>query len=106
LTNIENAKKKLGQAIREIAEGYGALKSDSLMTNQEKHCADDFEETAGEWVYELIKKVVLDGSEGWQNERIRTHGRESVSFSIPKFLVLDDEESWAGYIISDKFMGS
>jgi len=94
LTDIEKAKKKLGQMIRGIAEGYGALKSNSLMTSQEEHCADDFEEVAGEWVYNLIKKVVLDGSEAWEAE------------GVPKFLVLDDEESWASHIISDRFMGS
>jgi len=92
LTNIDKAKETLGKTIREIAEGYGALKSNSAMTRAEEICANSFEKNAGEWVYEFIKKVVLDGSNAWEDEK------------VPKFLVLDYEEEWASYITSERFM--
>lgn len=90
MTEIEKAKQKLGKYIRDIADGYGALPREG--NRQDEKCIEDFEEAAGEWAYALIKSIVLDGSGAWQDE------------SVPKFLVLDEEESWAEYITSDRFI--
>lgn len=90
MTDIEKAKAILGKQIREIADGVGALNNNP--THSEELCIKDFEEGVGEWVYELIKKIVLDGSDA------------QADLGVPKFLVLDGEESWADYITSERFI--
>lgn len=103
MTNIENAKAKLGKTIREIADGYGALKHDR--TNSEDICVRDFEEAAGEWAYEFIKKIVLYGSGVRQDpQKIRISDYESVTCDpIPKYFVVDEEEQFASMIVNDEF---
>lgn len=88
MTEIEAAQQKLGEQIREIADGYGALPSER--NAQIEKCIEDFEEAAGEWVYHLIKSIVLEGSRACEGS--------------PEFLILDEEEDWAGYITSREFM--
>ena len=95
-TDREKLKEQLGKAIREIAEGFGALQSNSLMNSQEKRCADDFEEEAGKWVYELLKKATQ-----YYAGNVQEGPREASWPECPNFINVDNEEDWAGVIYSD-----
>ncbi|GAG10453.1 unnamed protein product [marine sediment metagenome] len=83
---IEKTKKQLGEIFRDLADGVGALVIDENSSTSK--CIDDFEEAAGELVYEFLKAVVLDGAGAWEEE------------GVPKFLVLDVEEDWASHVMT------
>ena len=80
---------RLGELMKEAADGFGALNDRD--TSQTRKCIEDFKQAAGEEVYGLLKKVTEFYA-----------GSVQVDWpSCPAFIVMDDEEGWASWIIED-----
>ena len=77
--------------MKELAEGLGALSTED--TSQSRKCIEAFEAGAGEEIYELLKKMTqfyagsVRQEPGWPG--------------CPEYIVLDDETSWASWVILD-----
>jgi hypothetical protein len=80
---------RLGELMKEAADGMGAL--DGSDTSRSRRCIEDFKEAAGEEVYKILKAVTEFYA-----------GSVQVDWpSCPDFIVMDDEEGWASWIMAD-----
>lgn len=82
---------RLGELMKETADSMGAL--DFTDTSRSRRCIEDFKKAAGEEVYNLLKAITefyagaVRADPGWRG--------------CPAFIVMDDEEGWASWIIDD-----
>ncbi len=80
---------RLGELIKETADGFGALNDRD--TSRSRRCIEDFKQAAGEEVYKLLKAVTEFYA-----------GAVEIDWpSCPAFIVMDDEEGWASWVMSD-----
>ena len=93
-TDREKVKEQLGRAIKDLADGLGALTNED--TSSSARCIKDFREAAGEWVYELLKKATQ-----YYAGNVQEGPRIDSWPECPEFINADTEEDWVHVIYHD-----